>query len=238
MLPDAVQEALPYIVLFNFALAGVVLVALLSWVGHRKMSEVPSGIQNVAEYGLDWFVKQARAIDPAAVGLIVSFLATLFMVIFASNLMAILPLPLLSIPPTAYFSVTLALALTAVLGNIVLNAIHRGILPATKHLFWPNPLQLISDVSDVASLSLRLFANIAAEFVVVLLVLEVAPIGIPLVIHGLGLIPAFIQPLVFTLLTTSFLANAMRHADERAGAPEKPVKARKRLFHLSFGGSK
>jgi F0F1-type ATP synthase membrane subunit a len=112
------------------------------------------------------------------------------------------------------------------------------VVPATKHLFWPNPLQLISDVSDVASLSLRLFANIAAEFVVVLLVLEVAPIGIPLVIHGLGLIPAFVQPLVFTLLTTSFLATSMRHADEHAQAAEKPDKTRKKRFHLSLGGSK
>jgi uncharacterized membrane protein YozB (DUF420 family) len=83
-----------------------------------------------------------------------------------------------------------------------------------KHLFWPNPLQLVTKISDILSLSLRLFGNIGGEFLVVLLVVKAAPYGIPLVIHTLGLIPAFIQPLVFTLLTSNFLAEAV-HTDKK-----------------------
>jgi hypothetical protein len=55
---------------------------------------------------------------------------------------------------------------------------------------------------------------------VALLVAKAAPYGIPLVIHALGLIPAFIQPLVFTLLTTSFLAEAI-HTEEKRPRKEK-----------------
>lgn len=231
MLPEVVQKALPYIVLVNFAIVCGAIVLVLSRIGRRTMDEVPIGIQNTAEYFLDWFVKQSRGIDPGVVDLVVPFIATLFMVIFVSNLLAIVPLPLLSIPPTAFFGVTFALALTAVLGSAVLNGIHRGLLPALTHLFWPNPIQLIFEVSDVASLSLRLFGNIAGEFLVALLVLQSAPYGIPIIIHALGLIPAFIQPLVFTLLTTSFLANAMTHREK----PKQGSKTAKRWFHFSLG---
>jgi hypothetical protein len=50
---------------------------------------------------------------------------------------------------------------------------------------------------------------------VALLVAKAAPYGIPLIIHALGLIPAFIQPLVFTLLTTNFLAEAVHREEKR-----------------------
>jgi len=231
MLSQVIQNALPGIVVANFAIVCGVSILVLGLIGRRTMHEVPSGIQNVAEYFLDWFVKQSRGIDPGVVELVTPFIATLFVIIFVSNLMVIVPFPLLSIPPTAFFSVTLALALTAVVGSWVLNGIHRGVLQAALHLVWPNPIQLVAEVSDVASLSLRLFGNIAGEFLVGLLVLKSAPYGIPIVIHGLGLIPAFIQPLVFTLLTTSFLANAMRHEEKRNRTTEQG----KRRFHLSLG---
>jgi len=212
---------MPYIVLVNFGIVCAVIVIALSRIGGMVMHEVPTGAQNVAEYFLDWFVKQSRRIDATVVGLVAPFIATLFAVILLSNLLLIVPLPLLNIPPTAYFGVTFALALTAVLGNIVLNGIHRGILPALTHLVWPNPIQLISEVGHAASLSLRLFGNIGGEYLVALLVLRSAPYGIPLIIHGLGLIPAFIQPLVFTLLTVSFLGTAMTHQAKHEGAARR-----------------
>jgi F-type H+-transporting ATPase subunit a len=70
-------------------------------------------------------------------------------------------------------------------------------------------LQWVSELTDVLSLSLRLFGNIAGEYMTVALVMLVVPWGIPLILHALGMIPAFVQALVFTLLTTSFLANAL-----------------------------
>ena len=83
---------------------------------------------------------------------------------------------------------------------------------------WPNPLQWVSELTDIMSLSLRLFGNIAGEFLTVALVFTVVPWGIPLILHALGLIPSFVQALVFTLLTASFLANAL-HVDEKKPAP-------------------
>ena len=85
------------------------------------------------------------------------------------------------------------------------------------------------------SLSLRLFGNIAGEYMTVALVLLVVPFGIPLILHALGLIPAFVQALVFTLLTTSFLANAVHH-EERKAKDAKPRLPRRLRTQPTFGG--
>ncbi len=217
---ETMRHLMPYIVIFNFALVALVLIALAFVTTRRKPSEVPDTIQNVAEYVLEWFVQQARDMRPDGVPVIAPFLASLFLFILCSNLLSVLPFPIINIPPTSYYSGTLTLALIAILGITIISARLNGVFSALKHLFWPNPLQIISEVGHTLSLSLRLFGNIGGEFMVALLVAKAAPYGIPLIIHALGLIPAFIQPLVFTLLTTNFLAEAI-HIEEKRPRKEK-----------------
>jgi F0F1-type ATP synthase membrane subunit a len=48
-----------------------------------------------------------------------------------------------------------------------------------------------------------------------------APYGIPLIIHALGLIPATVQPMVFILLTASFLATAVATEGNAAGRADR-----------------
>jgi F-type H+-transporting ATPase subunit a len=210
-----VQRFLPVIVIFNFALVAMVLIGLALFVTRRKLAEVPDPVQNAAEYILDWFVRLARDIRPDGVTAIAPFLASLFLFILFSNLLAVISFPVIKIPPTSYYSVTLALALIGTLGITVLNARFKGFGGAVKHLFWPNPLQLVSEASHALSLSLRLFGNIGGEFLVAALVVQAAPYGIPLIIHLLGLIPAVIQPMVFTLLISNFLEEAAHPGEER-----------------------
>jgi F-type H+-transporting ATPase subunit a len=205
---------LPYIVIFNFALVALLLIALAFVTTRRKPAEVPDTVQNIAEYVLDWFVQQARDMRPDGVLVIAPFLASLFLFILFCNLLSVVSFPIINIPPTSYYSGTLTLALIAIIGITVISARFKGVSGAVKHLFWPNPLQIISEVGHTLSLSLRLFGNIGGEFMVALLAAKAAPYGIPLIIHALGLIPAFIQPLVFTLLTTNFLAEAI-HIEEK-----------------------
>jgi F-type H+-transporting ATPase subunit a len=208
----ALAPYLPGIVLVNFLLVGVLLLGLGRIAMARPLTELPDGAQNGAELVLEWFIEQARRIAPGSVTVVAPFLASLFLMILGGNLLAVLPIPLLRIPPAAYFSVPLGLALVAVLGSIVVGARLTGPGAAFKHLVWPNPLQLVGDVSHVLSLSLRLYGNIAGEFLVATLAASAAPYGVPLIIHALGLIPAVVQPLVFVLLTISFLATAVHTA--------------------------
>ncbi len=203
------EQHLPFIVVANLAVVAAVLIVLGRIATARPLKELPDGVQNAAEGALDWFVDQARRIDPRAVPAIAPFLATLFLLILASNLLAILPVPVLRIPPTSYFGVPFALALVAVAGALVIGVRLRGIGAGLRHLFWPNPLQLISELSHALSLSLRLYGNIGGEYIVAALVAQAAPYGIPLVVHALGLVPACLQPIVFTLLTANALATAL-----------------------------
>jgi F-type H+-transporting ATPase subunit a len=220
-MPGTIERHLPYIVIVNFAVVAAALLALGKIATARPLKELPGGAQNAAEGVLDWFVDQARRIHPRGVRIIAPFLASLFLVILLSNLLALLPLPVLGIPPTSYFSVPLGLALVAVVGSVVIAARLRGIGAGLRHLFWPNPLQLVSELSHALSLSLRLYGNIGGEFIVASLVAQAVPYGIPLAVHALGLIPASIQPLVFTLLTANALATAL-HGDTSPQTRARP----------------
>jgi F-type H+-transporting ATPase subunit a len=214
-MPEILARHLPIIVVANFAAVAATLVALGAWVTRRPLADLPSGRQNAAELALEWFVGQARKIDPGAVSTVAPFLATLFFLILLGNLLAVLPLPALQTPPAAFYSVPLALSAIAVLGSFAIGARLAGLTAGLRHLFWPNPLQLVSEVSHVLSLSLRLYGNIGGEFIVAALVAKATPYGIPLVVHALGLIPAAVQPFVFTLLTANFLGTALHRGERR-----------------------
>lgn len=202
-------QLLPRIAIANFALSCALLLAMGWLVMRRPLTEVPAGRQNAAEMAMEWFVSQARTIAPAHVALVAPFLATLFLVILIGNLLAVLPVPVIRIPPAAYFSVPLALAFVAVFGVMGIEARIEGVRAALRHLVWPNPLQVVGEASHALSLALRLYGNIGGEYIVAVLAAQAAPWGIPVVIHTLGLMPAVVQPLVFTLLTANFLAAAM-----------------------------
>jgi F-type H+-transporting ATPase subunit a len=203
------------IIIVNAILVAVVLVATGSWLAKGELSVTdPSPKQHIGESVLNFFVGKARDMAHGdsrdrVMSVVTPMLATLFLFIIASNLVGMLPLPVINRPPTANFSGTLALALCAVLGTLMVSVVVNGWGKAMMHLVWPNPLQWVSEFTDVLSLSLRLFGNIAGEYMTVALVLLVVPWGIPLILHALGLIPAFVQALVFTLLTASFLADVL-----------------------------
>ena len=124
---DTVTRLLPYVAIVNLTLVALLLLLLGRMAVSRPLTELPDGVQNAAEAVLDWFVAQARGVDPRRVTLIAPFLATLFLLILGSNLLALLPIPILQIPPTAYFGVPLGLALVAVLGVMVIAASIRGV---------------------------------------------------------------------------------------------------------------
>jgi F-type H+-transporting ATPase subunit a len=220
---EALQEGLPYVVVINLTLASLLLIVLGAVLARGALTtNVPGKRQNFAEWVMDFFVGKARGMgDRRIVASVAPFLATCFLLILVANAIGMLPIPVLNYPPTAFFGVTLGLALCAVLGTLVLSGVFNGIAKTLKHLVWPNPLQIISEITDVLSLSLRLFGNIAGEYLTLVLVTSIFAIGIPLVLHMLGLIPTFVQAFVFTLLTASYLAGAIHRQEERKQETEE-----------------
>jgi F-type H+-transporting ATPase subunit a len=73
------------------------------------------------------------------------------------------------------------------------------------------PIEIISHLARVLSLTVRLFANMFAGDLVTLAFFSLIPIGIPLIFLGLHLGVAVVQAYVFFLLATIYLSLAVAH---------------------------
>src|SRR2546429_155367 len=71
------------------------------------------------------------------------------------------------------------------------------------------PIEIISHISRVLSLSLRLFGNIFGEELVIVILFSIVPFLVPLPMMFLGIITATLQAFIFVLLTTIYLGGAV-----------------------------
>lgn len=71
------------------------------------------------------------------------------------------------------------------------------------------PIEIISHLARVLSLTVRLYGNMFAGDMVILVFLSLIPIAVPVVFVGLHIGVAFIQAYVFVLLATVYLAGAV-----------------------------
>ena len=70
-------------------------------------------------------------------------------------------------------------------------------------------IEPISHLARIMSLTIRLYGNMFAGDMVILVFLSLIPIGVPVLFVGLHIGVAFIQAYVFVLLTTVYLAGAV-----------------------------
>ena len=77
-------------------------------------------------------------------------------------------------------------------------------------------IETISHMARVMSLTLRLFGNIYAEELVILILASLVPFFVPLPMMALGLLTSSLQAFIFVMLTMSYLGGAVAtdHADE------------------------
>ncbi|MCB9452786.1 MAG: F0F1 ATP synthase subunit A [Anaerolineaceae bacterium] len=80
------------------------------------------------------------------------------------------------------------------------------------------PLEFISELSKIVSLSFRLFGNIFAGGILIAVMLFLVGTGLPVIFYALELIVGLAQALVFAVLTLVFIAQAMEghHGDEES----------------------
>ena len=71
------------------------------------------------------------------------------------------------------------------------------------------PIELISHLARVMSLTIRLFANMFAGDMVTLVFFSLVPIGIPVAFLGLHIGVSLLQTYIFVLLTTVYLSEAV-----------------------------
>jgi F-type H+-transporting ATPase subunit a len=92
----------------------------------------------------------------------------------------------------------------------------RGIVGYVKEFFEPisivsiilAPVHLISEISHVLSLSLRLFGNIFAGEVVTVVMYALIPYVLPFAFLGIEMLFGFIQAMIFTVLSVVYVSLA------------------------------
>jgi F-type H+-transporting ATPase subunit a len=82
-----------------------------------------------------------------------------------------------------------------------------GPVPALSPLMIP--IELISHLARVLSLTIRLTANMLAGDLVTLVFFSLIPIGIPILFLGLHIGVSLLQTYIFILLTTVYLQGAV-----------------------------
>ena len=151
-------------------------------------------------------------------------LVALFLFILLSNYAGLVP-GLMA--PTSVLSTTVGLAITAWVYYHFQGIRAQGLKSYLLHFAAPPgaplwmapimlPIELISHMSRVMSLSLRLFGNVFGEELVIFVLFSLIPFIVPLPMMMLGLVTGGLQAFIFVLLTTIYLAGAVaiEHHDE------------------------
>jgi F-type H+-transporting ATPase subunit a len=141
------------------------------------------------------------------------FLVALALFILFCNLIGLIPG---FESPTAVPIVPLGCAIVAFFYYQAQGFKHAGI-KYLAHFAGPMPLlaplmipiELISHLARVLSLTIRLFANMFAGDMVTLVFFSLVPLGVPIIFLGLHLGVSLLQTYIFVLLTTVYLAGAV-----------------------------
>lgn len=160
-------------------------------------------------------------LDPREVKTFFPFVGALFVYIFVSNLLGLIPGLL---PPTDNVNNNVGMAFGVfLLFNFV--GLSRDPVGYIKHLWGPVwwlgvlmfPIELISLLFRPVSLTLRLTGNLFGDHLVFNIMSGLAPALVPVAFLLLGSIVAVMQAFVFALLTSIYISLSLPHHEHDEG---------------------
>jgi F-type H+-transporting ATPase subunit a len=193
----------------------LILLVLFLWARARISVDQPSAMQHIFELAEEFVNHQSEEIIPAhGTEQFTPFLVALGLFILVCNLIGLVPG---FESPTATPAVPLGLAIMAWLYYHWHGIKKQGVFQYAKHFTGPMPflaplmipIEIISHIARMMSLTIRLYANIFAGDLVTLSFFSLIPIGIPVIFLGLHLFVALLQAYIFVLLATVYLAGAV-----------------------------
>jgi F-type H+-transporting ATPase subunit a len=176
--------------------------------------ERPGAWQHLVEALQDFVQNQSREIAGHHSESFTPFLMTLGLFILSCNLLGMVPG---FESPTANPSVPLGCAVMAFSYYNLQGILRQGLLHYALHFTGPIwwlawlmlPIEIISHLARMLSLTIRLFANIFAGDMVTLVFFSLIPIGIPVAFLLLHVGVSLLQAYIFVLLTTVYLGGAV-----------------------------
>ena len=218
------------------------LIIIGSLILKKRISLVPRGFQNIVESILEVLLNLADSVtqDRKQSKKFFPIVATIFIFVILTNWVEVVPglgtigineelhgkqvlVPFIR-SGAADLNFTLAIAIVSVVSAQVLGIAAIGIGKYAKKFFvspfhppyfvgtFVGILELISEVAKLISFSFRLFGNIFAGEVLLMVMLFLVPYFIPLPFLLLELFVGFVQALVFAMLTLVFFKMAATEA--------------------------
>ena len=210
----------------HLILVSIIILALAK-MATKSLRAVPNGTQNVMEAYLGGVIAMGRdVIGEERARQYLPLVATIGLFVLVNNLIGIIPG---FESPTSNINVTLVLALIVFLYynyegikaqgayTYFKNFVHLGEMnPIAKFAMslLMYPIEFVSHLSRIVSLSFRLFGNIKGDDLFLWVLLMLTPWIIPITPLVLLTFMAFLQTFVFMILTYVYLAGAVAIEDD------------------------
>jgi len=196
-------------------LAAILIMAILGVVRAGVSMDKPGKLQQFFELLIDGIDGMLEEIVGHGGRPFIPMLFTLAIFIFLCNILGIIP----SLEtPTDQVAVTLGLAMVSFVYYNYWGIHHHGVIGYIKASFMGPmlaiaplmfPIEVVSHLARVLSLSVRLMANMIAGHNITLIFMGLVPLGLPILFEGLHLAVGALQAYVFIMLTTVYLAGAV-----------------------------
>jgi len=204
----------------SHVLLAAILAFIVAKLATTSMQLVPRGFQNIMEAFLGGILFMGKdVIGEKLARKYLPLVATLGLFIFFSNIMEIIPG---FEPPSGNINMTLPLAVMVFLYYNFEGIRVNGFFKYFGHFMGPLkilaplmfPIEIVSHLSRIISLSFRLFGNIKGDDLFVAVLLLLAPWVAPLPGFALMTFSAILQTFIFMILTYVYLAGAVLISEE------------------------
>ncbi len=197
-----------------------IIALALAKMAMKSLRLVPTGTQNVMEAYLLGIVAMGRdVIGESNAKKYLPLVATIGIMVFIGNVLGIIPG---FESPTGNINMTLTLALIVFIYYNFEGIRKHGVVHYFAHFAGPVkwlaplmfPIEIVSHISRIISLSFRLFGNIKGDDLFLWVLLMLAPWIVPLPAFLLLAFSAILQAFIFMILTYVYLAGAVLLEEE------------------------
>lgn len=186
------------------------ILILFAFAATRRMSKVPRGFQNILEIATEFLDSVISENAPPLAQHAFPVVSTLFLFTLVSNLLGLIP-GLKT--PTSDINVPLALATVVFSLTVVYGVKAKGLWGYIKSYFHPNilflPLNIIEQVTRVITLAFRLFGNMFAGDVLIVILGRLMRFGGPVFGQAFHVFVSVLQAYLFLMLAVAYIAAAV-----------------------------
>ena len=214
---EAAQQAVKVNQAFGLELlVAAGLIAFFLLVRLTLAVEKPNPAQQIAEMVHEFTGSQADQIIGHGYERFQAFVTCILLFVVVNNLLGLVPgLE----TPTGQPWVPLGIALLTFLYYNFYGVSEKGIIGYFKELAGPLwwiapllfPIEIISHLARIMSLTIRLYANMLASDLVTLVFFSLIPVVIPSIFLGLHFAVSLIQAYIFMVLSMIYLSMAVSH---------------------------